>query len=404
MMNILLMTSPPPVKSGFYLKEKRPPLGVGYLIGVLKQNGYNVFFQDQYLSRQKVNLKNIDVIGIYSNTICFQQTLELLEEINQADWKGKIIIGGPHTSVGADMIPDFVDHIVIGEGEQTILDILSGEETKRVIRGKKVENLDNLPLLPLEYFVNLPYDKNNQWLKDKKNIFTLNTSRGCPFNCSFCSVKSVWGREYRYMSAERIVADIEILMRHYQVDGIYFREDHFIFNKQRIIDFCELLLKKNINIDWICETRVELLDDLEFQQLLYKAGCRLFYIGVESGSSRMLKLYKKGETVEQFVKAFHIAKKAKIKTYASMLTGLPMETKEDKKLSENLIKEIQPDFINYNYYVGIPGSEIYDYLYKNNLYEYIDNNRIIYPIGFLANNIKNKKKHVYSEKDIINHV
>jgi len=404
--NILLLTSPAPLKSGFSVREKRPPLGVGYLISVLRNNNYNVYFNDQYLQKNDILnspflLKhNIDVIGIYSNTVCFQGTLDLLAQLKSQDWKGKIIIGGPHTSVGSDMFSQEVDYIVIGEGEITLLDILQGKVDERIVQGKKVENLDTLPRLPWEDFMSLPYHKNSKWLKSKKNIVTLNTSRGCPFNCTFCSVKSIWGREYRCMSANRIIDEIEFLIKKYSIDGIYFREDHFTFNKQRTIDFCELLLKKNINIDWLCETRVDDLDDLEYQKLLAKAGCKVFYIGVESGSPRMLKFYKKGETVEQFIKAFDNAKKAGITTYASLITGIPGETKEDKQLTKVFLKRIQPDFITNNYYVGMPGSEIYNYLYDNKLYEYMDCNRILYPKGFWENNKQHKDKLVYNLKDI----
>ena len=106
------------------------------------------------------------------------------------------------------------------------------------------------------------------------------------------------GKTYRYMSAERVVQDIEFMIKHHGARGIYFREDHFTLNKQRTIDFCESLLKKNIEIDWFCETRVDQLDDFEYQKLMKDAGCRVFYIGVESGSPRMLEFYKKGETRE----------------------------------------------------------------------------------------------------------
>jgi radical SAM superfamily enzyme YgiQ (UPF0313 family) len=115
------------------------------------------------------------------------------------------------------------------------------------------------------------------------------------------------------------------------------------------------------------------------------AGCRVFYIGVESGSPRMLKFYNKGETREQFIKAFEVAKKVGIKTYASFIVGFPEETETDIAMTEDLVRTIQPDHVGNNIFTGIPGSELYDYLRKHGLYEYEDENHILYPVGYREN-------------------
>jgi len=389
-MNILLMTSAAPVISPFSTEEKRPPLGMGFLISVLKNAGHRVYFEDNYLSpvalleTDFLSRNNIDVVGIYANTICYQSTramfykLQSLREKKQ--WHGKIIVGGPHTSVGADTIPEFVDHIVIGEGEVSILEILSGSEKNRIVQGKKVMDMDSLPLPAWEEFIYKPYMWTERWL-DTYPLYTFNTSRGCPYSCKFCSVQAVWGRSYRCMSAEKVVEDIEHMMKYYGLRAAYFREDHFTLKKSRVIEFCELLLKKNIKIDWLCETRVDKLDDLEYQKLMARAGCRVFYIGVESGSPRMLEFFDKGETVDQFVTAFAIAKQAGIKTYASFVVGAPTETQEDVQLTRNLIDTIKPDYVGNNIYTGLPGSSLYEYVRTNGLYEYEDANRVLYLKG-----------------------
>ncbi len=367
---------------------------MGYLMSVLKQKGHRVFFSDEYLQPSGVltgnflQQNNITHVGIYANTICYQSTLALIgllkKKRDAGQWRGKILVGGPHTSFGADEIPPSVDHIVIGEGEISLPGIIDGEVTERIVTGKKVQDMDSLPMPAWEKFINLPYTWTHEWLTSSP-VYTMNTSRGCPFHCSFCSVRSLWGKSYRCMSAERIVDDIQHMVKHYGAKGIYFREDHFTFKKERTIDFCQALLKKNIRIDWICETRVDQLDDPEYQQLMFDAGCKAFYIGVESGSPRMLNLFKKGETREQFVKAFEIARTTGIKTYASFVVGTPFETDDDERLTDDLIKEIRPDFLSKNIFLGIPGSELYDQIKLNNLYEYEDELHILYPKGYLKN-------------------
>ena len=393
-MNILFLTSPAPQKAGFSTSEKRPPLGLGYLMAVLKRDGHRIFFSDEYLKPSAILDTNfleknkVDFVGIYSNTICYQGTLDMFEKLNnkriKKEWDGKIMVGGPHTPIGYNEIPDYVDYIVIGEGEISVPKILQGEIKDRIVVGTEVNDLDSLPMLSWEEFIYLPYDWKHSWF-DTFPLYTSNTSRGCPFNCSFCSVKSIWGKTYRYMSAERVVNDIEFMIKHYGAKGIYFREDNFTLNKNRVIKFCELLLMKNLKIDWFCETRVDHLDDIGYQKLMKDAGCKVFYIGVESGSPRMLEFYKKGETREQFIKAFEIAKKVGIRTYASFIIGFPTETEEDRLLTDDLIDKIKPDFIGRNIFVGILGSELYDYLKENNLYEYEDELHILYPKGYLEN-------------------
>jgi radical SAM superfamily enzyme YgiQ (UPF0313 family) len=149
-MNILMMTSAAPDYAPFSTSEKRPPLGLGFLISVLKQHGHNVHFVDNYLKPSHILdtdflVRNrIEWVGIYANTICYQNMLTMLHKLqalrDKKIWPGKIMVGGPHTSVGLETIPDFVDHVVLGEGEVSILKIVSGEETARNIRGEKVQD------------------------------------------------------------------------------------------------------------------------------------------------------------------------------------------------------------------------------------------------------------------------
>ena len=393
-MNILFLTSAAPAKAGFFTSEKRPPIGLGYLISVAKQAGHTIYFSDEYLAPTNIletdflSRNCIDIVGIYANTICYDTTLSMFRALERKrelkEWSERIIVGGPHTSVGWNEIPEYVDNVVIGEGEISLLKIINGETTERVVHGEKVQDLDTLPFPAWEEFIKLPYDWTHPWCPSSP-VYTLNTSRGCPFDCTFCSVKSIWGKSYRFMSAERVVHDIQPMIRHYGARGIYFREDHFTLNRQRIVEFCELLLKKNIKIDWLCETRVDQLDDYPYQKLMADAGCRAFYIGVESGSPRMLEYFRKGETREQFIRAFEIARKAGIRTYASFVVGAPTETEEDIRLTEDFIETAKPDYVSKNVFLGLPGSELYNYMRENDLYEYEDDKHILYPKGFKAN-------------------
>ncbi len=389
-MNILFTTSATPKMSPFFTTEKRPPLGLGSLMSVTRNEGHKIFFIDNYLTPSNfieegyLQKNNIDFVGIYANTICYRDTLRMFNEIGNLRkrklWNGKIIVGGPHTSVALGTIPEFVEYIVQGEGERAILEIINGKVNKRIVREGRIKDLDSLPFSPWDIFNKLRYNYSCPWM-DIKPVFTMNTSRGCPFNCSFCSVGSIWGKQYTYYSADRIISEIEYLIRNFGAKGIYFREDNFTLNLKRTEEFCEKLIKRNINIHWACETRVDNMSE-ELVKLMSGAGCRAFYLGVESGSQRVLDRLNKKITVEQIERTINWCKKYKIRTYCSLIVGVPGETFEDYLLTKRLMDKLKPHKYGFNVFVGIPNSFLYKYVLENNLYEYIDDLGLLYLPGY----------------------
>lgn len=390
-MNILFTTPAAPRISPFFTDEKRPPLGVGALISVLRNKGHNVSFIDNYLRPSKfieegfLESSNIDFVGIYANTICYRDTLRMVNEIDSLRekglWGGKIIMGGPHTSIALDSIPDFVDYVVQGEGEKAVLDIIDGKANERVIKRDRISDLDDLPFQPWDIFTKMDYDWSCDWL-DIKPVLTMNTSRGCPFNCSFCSVDSIWGKRYTYFSTERIISEIEYILKSYSAKAIYFREDNFTFNKNRVGAFCEGLIKKELNIQWACETRADSLCDPELVRLMGMAGCRAVYLGIESGSQRVLDILNKHLTVEQIEKAIRLCKKYHIRCSCSLITGVPGETYEDYLSTRKLMRKLKPYSCGFNIFVGIPNSKLYRYVLDNRLYEHIDDVGLVYLPGY----------------------
>ncbi len=388
-MNILLTTSAAPSHSPFSTSEKRFPIGIGFLISVLRDAGHKVFFIDNYLKPTKflenksLQKNKIDFIGIYANTICYRDALRMLRKIEEmrkkGTWEGKIIVGGPHASVALETIPEFVDFIVQGEGERAILNIVEGQIKDRVVKESRIEDLDSLPMPAYDYFANLPYDFTTKWTGEKP-IFNMNTSRGCPFDCAFCSVGSIWGRKYSCFSAQRIIEEIKYLVEKYNVKGIYFREDNFTLNRNRVIEFCEGLLTQSVNIKWVCETRVDTLS-YELLKLMCKSGCKGLYFGVESGSQRMLDFMKKGVTIEQVEKVFDWCNKLDIEAHASFVIGAPTETAEERKKTIEFSKKIKATTCGFNVFVGIPKSELYNYVLDKRLYEFIDDRGLLYLRG-----------------------
>lgn len=369
-MNVLLTTSAAPQVSVFDTNEKRFPLGVGFLISVLEQAGHKVHFVDRYLAPTDfigngfLEKHGIECVGIYSNTVCFRDTIGLCSELQglreRGQWKGIIVVGGPHASICPETIPDYVDFVVRGEGEKAVLDIVEGRAKGRVQCGAHIDTLDVLPMPAYHHFVGKPYMLAAGAYADDlvdSPIFSMNTSRGCPFGCTFCSVKAVWGKTYRAFSAARVVEDIEKLHSDYQIKGVFFREDHFTHSSERTAEFCELLLRKNLRTKWLCEARVHPLD-LALLPLMKRAGCEMIFFGCESGSDRILKQIRKGITAQHIRQAILACNKLGIRTFTTWLAGVPGETRADRKATLQLIEEINPFKVAVGVFVGLPGSEL----------------------------------------------
>ena len=358
---VLFLTSPAPAKyaHGFYLGEKRFPLGIGYLVSVLVKNGVHVDFADLYARNRKVRFGDYDVVGIYADTICFEGgTIPLVRKIERSGFKGRIVMGGPHASVMPDSIPPDVHHIVQGEGEEVICGIVNGSIRERVIKSRRIRDLDSLPRPAYDIYRLSLYDLRFEELKAPRRVFTYSSSRGCPFDCRFCSSKSIYNRVWTSHSAERIVDDIRYLKDRFNIDGVYFREDNFSVDMDRVREMCSLLIEQGIRVLWKCETRVGVShEDLA---LMYRAGLRIVYVGFESGSQHLLDIYNKQIDLNQSKQFVRDCKEIGLTVYGSFVVETPWETDEDVRLTREFVEELDLDRVTLNKYIAIPGSEMYE--------------------------------------------
>lgn len=406
-----MLTAPRPSvgDSPLHFGDNRPPLGLGYIAAYLEKHGHQTKIVDLYhfwgeISKPNPGVKQEepfpqlsidldseiqsfqpDFIGIYIQTLSYYIVRELARELKQK-YPGIILMcGGPHPTVLPESIPAEFDHVVIGEGEFASLSIVEGRIRDRIIQGTRVKNLDDLPWPNYDWFIDKPYN----WklsifgYEDLQPVLTLNTSRGCPYLCRFCGVRYVSGRRFRGISPEKLVMKLIGLQEKYEVKGAYFREDNFTSNISRLQKFCDLMIEKQVNLKWACESRVKELSEPLIEKMV-KAGCCGLYIGVESGSQRILEYIKKKESVEDFLDRFQILHNHGIKTYTTWVYGFPTETREDRRFSADLLARLNPTFYDRFVYIGLPKSYFYCQLDKNNKYELKELNGIIYPMGYLS--------------------
>lgn len=385
---VLLFTSKrlPFGTSPLHYGDFRPSLGLGFLAAYLEKYGHKVQIIDHYIEEQNtevvINKFAPHFIGIYTNSAAYLTVLELIEEIRRIT-DVPIICGGPHATILPESLPDTVNHIVIGEGEIALLDIIEGRENARIVQRPQIGDLDSLPWPSYKHFIDKPYnfkmDIHAYGPKiEVEPVLTMNTSRGCPYRCTFCGVSFIWARGYRYFSAENVVEEIEKLVANYGAKAIYFREDNFTLNRQRLEKFCDLMIERKIPVHWVCESRVDAIQDEKLMEKVFLSGCRGFYVGVESGSQRVLDLMKKDVTVDQIRVFFKLCRNAGIRTYATFCMGIPGETDDDRAETERLIEEIEPDSTDRFAYIGIPKSPLYQYILENKLYYYIDRSGFLY--------------------------
>ena len=188
-----------------------------------------------------------------------------------------------------------------------------------------IMDLDSLPFLAYHFF---PIDKYKLHPPHGREypIMSMLTSRGCPYKCIFCS-KSVFGSKLRCKSPEKIVDEIEYLKEYYKIKEIAFYDDIFTINKKRTLQFIKELEKRNMDILWTCEARVNTVSR-ELLQEMKKAGCYMLFYGIESGKQEMLNNLKKGITVEQVESAVEISHKVGIQSVGYFMLGAPGETPE----------------------------------------------------------------------------
>jgi len=173
----------------------------------------------------------------------------------------------------------------------------------------------------------------------------------------------MYGRKFRARSPGNVVDEVEHVVDDYGVDEIYFDDDCLTLDKKRLIRICGEIRKRGIDVNWMCQSRVDNVDQ-ELLREMKRVGCHYIKYGVESGSQEMLNAMKKGITLEEVRRAFKLSKKVGIKTQAFFLFGLPWDTHQTIRQTIEFAKELKPDSAQFAIVVPHPGTELYDICLK----------------------------------------
>lgn len=358
-----------------------PPLNLLSVATVLKESGHEVEFVDagiDYDSYEKVQkrLINFGAVVLLSSTHSFGMDMETLRELKELNSNIKTIIFGSHPTFMPRycLKEDCVDFIVRKEPEFIIRDLVDALDKKRswkkikgigykknkklVLNGPYplIKDLDELPI-PKRSFLSKSISYFNPLIK-RAPYTTLQTSRGCPGKCNFCTVPYFYGHKFRAQSAERVIRELkEIETKGYK--EAFFRDETFTAFPKRNEEICLKMIKEGIDLTWVCNSRVDTVS-IEMMRLMKKAGCHMIKFGVESGVQKILSNINKGTTLEQTKKAFGWAREVGIDCHAHVMLGCPGETRETLRKTIDFVKEINPTTATFGIHTPYPGSKLFD--------------------------------------------
>lgn len=375
-MSISVVLINPPVE---HVREEHdaPPqghIGLAYLGAALRENDIDCIIIDAKLSRlsyeevvRSIIKMNPRIIGITSFSHEINIAAKLSSTIKEHLPATKIVIGGAHaSSLPEETLTNFTnfDFLVKGEGEHTFPALAqailnSGEQSITGLPGVGYRSNGSVIITPKGDWINdLDSLSFPAWdLFPQMKIFPVISSRGCPFKCVFCA--KMLGDRIRLRSPENVLAELNMLQERFAAEDIIFFDETFGFHKNWLTQFLDGLIISGLNqkLRWGIITRAHLLTQ-DVLQKIKQAGCIKIDFGVESGNEQILKIIKKGETKEDFIRAARLIKEAGIKSHSYYILGHPHETKETAKETIDFAAKLNTDYISIGIMIPYPGTEV----------------------------------------------
>ena len=386
------------------------PLGISYIASYIESKGYNVSiidalaegFENRIITKnsirfglsetqiiEKIKYYNPDIVGISIMFTSFSQDAhDLAKLIKKINNKIIVVLGGAHASVAPKNIlkDKNIDIVVIGEGEETFLEIIKKFEkkqkltnilgtatkiNKKIIINKPrpfIKNLDTIPfparnLLPMDLYL-----RNTSLYDIRHPTVSMFTSRGCPNNCIYCAVPGIWGRLWRPFSAIRVVDEIEFLIKRYGYREVHFLDDNISIDRNRLNQICDLIIKRKIDIKWTCPNGIAIWTlDKQLLKKMKKSGCYRLTFGIESGSINTQKFIRKNLNLDKANQIIKLANKLGFWTFSTYIIGFPYESNQDLNKTINHALNSYTDFVAFILLMPFPGTDITSIMIKEKL-------------------------------------
>jgi radical SAM superfamily enzyme YgiQ (UPF0313 family) len=412
-----------------------PPIGLGYLASVARETDYEPDILDclkgnlSYEDFEEYIVENpADIYGISMMTYDFNSAKKHIRIIRKHFPQAVIVLGGSHPSGDYEnILKDFpeADFAFRGEAElgfKLFLDELRKEETERhyskipnliwrddgeitVGPWRVVEDLDSIsfPAWDLIDPRTYPEAPHGGFAKNFP-VAPITITRGCPFKCTFCSGKTVTGSTVRKRSIGNAIDEIRLLVSDYGVREIHIEDENFTMHKALVIEFCIGLIEERLNVSWTCPSgvRIDTLDS-EMLGMMKKSGCYSLAVGIEFGTDRIHALTKKRLTLDVIERQLDLLSRFDIRTTGFFMMGIPGETREDMLETIKFAKKVKIDRAQFNNFMPLPGSEIYNELRSRGELDSIDPDHFFVhdvgyvPQGMKKSDIKNLQRRAYLE-------
>ncbi len=319
---------------------------------------------------RQTNPKAVGISHLSPSTCVVERIAGIIKEV---DRDIKVIAGNCHPTFRPEEVmqnPN-IDFVVRGEGEipllrlakelkkdspkwETVPGIYYRDRDGRLRNNPGVgllTNLDELPFPARDLVLNCDYDM--------YRVHCLLTARGCPYSCSFCADRALWGGKIRRRSVGNVMEELKLLEKTYKINLLDFVDGTFTYDRKYLQTFCKAMIDQKSSIKWRCTARYDNIDE-DLLELMKRANCSGLYFGLESGSDRVLKAINKKTTVEQIIRVSEMVYNSGISSVTAILMGLPGETKEDMEETTKLMRRIKTDIFDVNSYIPLPGSPLYN--------------------------------------------
>ncbi|MBD3194773.1 MAG: radical SAM protein [Candidatus Lokiarchaeota archaeon] len=385
------------IERGHETSGAYPPLGILSIVAYLKSKGYNRnILIDQHATKIPTNqvlkkIKQFDpsIIGFNSITDINMgvQAVKIARRVKKFNPNVKIVFGNYHATFNHDRLLEkypFIDICVRGEAELTfheLVEMIEREGDLRDVRGityrdskgnikinqqrPLIEDLDTLPFPDRSLIQNIEYSQNYGGLNADYGMFTtIQSSRGCTFNCGFCSQSKLTNQQWRAKSVDRVIEELQYL-KELGYSNLYWVDDNFTNKPKRTIELCRAIRKNNLDFIWISEQRVDLVSR-DLIENMQKAGCRTISLGIESATQRIIDYFNKQITPKMALDAAKIITKSDIDfLIGTFVIGAPTETLTEIKKTFAFARQLEIDFPQFHIFGAIPGTEVWDDLVES---------------------------------------
>ncbi|HAE43123.1 MAG TPA: hypothetical protein DCG34_09440 [Clostridiales bacterium] len=361
------------------------PTSIGVLAGYLMASGIEHVeiideqihpIESEDLQQIIMALEKPRIVGMSVLTLNSGRAYDLSRRIKLIDSEATIVLGGIHPTVLPEeaLSKEGVDVVVRGEGENTFREmvslILAGDDYRHIAgisyqeENKYTHNPDRPMISNLDDIPTFPYELFSKDLHRYPNFSGIFGSRGCPYHCTFCSSRSISGTTYRFHSVERIIYEISILIRQYKQTSIFLMDDNIAVNKKHFMNLCEAIIREGLNKEAFFHGSLRgdnAKDDI--LDMAYKANFRILYYGLETGSERLMKIIKKGETVATVADAIVRSANKGFSIGTTIIFGLPKETRKDRYETINFVRSLPIASARFNTLAPYPGTPIFNQEY-----------------------------------------